>query len=477
MPATVIVNNLTVVHKSSGGTSVATPDVCKTPSPGGPVPVPYVNAARSRHTSKGSKQLRADGHPIMLKSSNFSTSSGDEPGTLGGVISGKHRGKAYPRSYSLDVKVEGQPVFRFTDMMVQNSGSPANAAGVESQPNDAAAGAVPADKARMIKMVWSKTQLCCGDPINLAVGTRNAEDGLVVTIVAARTDAKHPYPMETFPVEIRGDKADVEWLSRWRGYPFREDIPAIATQGTLRGYIHKSRNRLTFRNPPAAKQKIAPGRVYVPGYEYDTALGAYTPTGGWYYVDACYDIEISQGSLFVRRQFDFNVCSGGPVSPMTWRAWKREIEAVWDQAYYLHRVGCKRGRKCDCSGRIGCCKYPLRILATPGTRHGKVDLFAGGPKAADAGKPDLWWYSHTWWMEYGDASSFVRAHEFGHLIGCYDEYPEGACHPSRAWADVPDSVMNIASKVYPRHVEPFRAWFVEKAGAVVGDVELVQLKK
>src|SRR4051812_31352912 len=122
MPATVIVNNLTVVHKNSGGTSIAGPDVCKTPTPGGPMPGPYVNTALSRHTAKGSRQVRIDGQSIMLKSSHFSTSTGDEPGTLGGVVSGKFKGKAYPRMYSLDVKVEGQNVFRLTDMMLQNGG-------------------------------------------------------------------------------------------------------------------------------------------------------------------------------------------------------------------------------------------------------------------------------------------------------------------------------------------------------------------
>ena len=38
---TVGVNNLSVVHKSSNGLILAIPDVCKTPTPGGPVPIPY----------------------------------------------------------------------------------------------------------------------------------------------------------------------------------------------------------------------------------------------------------------------------------------------------------------------------------------------------------------------------------------------------------------------------------------------------
>ena len=40
MPVTVSVNNLSVVHAGSNGTTIAFPDVCKTPSPGGPDPDP-----------------------------------------------------------------------------------------------------------------------------------------------------------------------------------------------------------------------------------------------------------------------------------------------------------------------------------------------------------------------------------------------------------------------------------------------------
>jgi len=32
-----------IVHKTSSGLSIAFPDVCKTPAPGGPIPIPYPN--------------------------------------------------------------------------------------------------------------------------------------------------------------------------------------------------------------------------------------------------------------------------------------------------------------------------------------------------------------------------------------------------------------------------------------------------
>jgi hypothetical protein len=46
MPVTIGVNKLKLSHKAANGIAAATvPDVCKTPSPGGPVPIPYPNIA------------------------------------------------------------------------------------------------------------------------------------------------------------------------------------------------------------------------------------------------------------------------------------------------------------------------------------------------------------------------------------------------------------------------------------------------
>ena len=121
MPVTVAVNPPdTVVHRSSMGIARTQLDVCKTPTPGGPVPTPYPNIALSANTTDGSKSVKCDGNPIMLKGSCFAMSSGDEPGSLGGVKSGVIKGEADPMNYSFDVKVEGQNVFRRSDPMMQN---------------------------------------------------------------------------------------------------------------------------------------------------------------------------------------------------------------------------------------------------------------------------------------------------------------------------------------------------------------------
>ena len=122
MGVTVGVNNLSVVHKDSGGVTIAFPDVCLTPAPPAPpVPIPYPNIARSSDTASGSSTVKCDGNPICLKDSNFSTSTGDEAGSVGGVASGTTKGKAEFVNFSFDTMVDGKNVARALDLMLHNN--------------------------------------------------------------------------------------------------------------------------------------------------------------------------------------------------------------------------------------------------------------------------------------------------------------------------------------------------------------------
>jgi len=121
MPVTVSVNGRSVVHKDSGGTSIAGPDVCLTPCGPSMVPVPYVNMAQSSDMVNGAKTVFADGHPVGHEKSYFSTSKGDEAGTGKGVASGTHKGIAEFINFSFDVSVEGKGVVRAFEQMVHNN--------------------------------------------------------------------------------------------------------------------------------------------------------------------------------------------------------------------------------------------------------------------------------------------------------------------------------------------------------------------
>ncbi len=121
MTVSVGVNSLTVVHKTSNGVTIAFPDVCKTPTPAGPVPIPYPNIAKSSDTSKGTKKVKCDGNSVCIKGANLKMSTGDEPGSAGGgVVSNKIKGKAEFVNFSFDVKFEGKNVARAFDLMLHN---------------------------------------------------------------------------------------------------------------------------------------------------------------------------------------------------------------------------------------------------------------------------------------------------------------------------------------------------------------------
>jgi uncharacterized Zn-binding protein involved in type VI secretion len=129
MPATVVVNFMTVVHQQSNGMAMFFPDPCLTPSPAGPIPIPYPNIAQGSQVSEGSSSVKADGCPLCIQGSKFSMSSGDEAGSAGGgVITATIKGKAEFMNFSFDVKADGKMIARMLDPMVGNemSGQPGN---------------------------------------------------------------------------------------------------------------------------------------------------------------------------------------------------------------------------------------------------------------------------------------------------------------------------------------------------------------
>lgn len=133
MTVTVIVNKLTLCHKDSGGVSEATlPDVCNTPSGSDQVPIAYRNIAYSRDLEKGTTTVKADGGNMCAKfGSEFSTSTGDEPGSGGGVKSGTFIKEATWITFSFDVKFEGRGACRLTDKMFHNHYNTANISGLQ----------------------------------------------------------------------------------------------------------------------------------------------------------------------------------------------------------------------------------------------------------------------------------------------------------------------------------------------------------
>jgi Domain of unknown function (DUF4150) len=113
-------NNRGIAHAGSGGMSPIFPDVCKTPTPAGPVPIPYPNIGKAADTSSGPTTVTTDGSMPMTKDAKYSTSAGDEAGSATGVMSSKIKGTCEYMMYSMDVKFEGKSVCRLGDPLFHN---------------------------------------------------------------------------------------------------------------------------------------------------------------------------------------------------------------------------------------------------------------------------------------------------------------------------------------------------------------------
>ena len=152
MPVTVKVNGNanSLVHKGSNHISMATiPDVCKTPSPGGPVPIPYPNISQSAMLAKGTTTVKADGMMAAIKGSEFSLSNGDNAGVAGGVKSSTFMKESTWILYSFDVKMDGQGACRLSDKKFQNHENTVDLGGAVGPP------VVPA-------IVWPPNDGCAG---------------------------------------------------------------------------------------------------------------------------------------------------------------------------------------------------------------------------------------------------------------------------------------------------------------------------
>ena len=122
------------VSTKGGGQCFAMPDVCKTPSPAGPVPIPYPNIGMVAQAKKTAKKVKVGNKLVVTKKSEMPRSSGDEAGTLKGVVSQKNMDKVTYKNGSGSVKAEGSPVQHVTAMTGHN-GANANIPGAQVAPS------------------------------------------------------------------------------------------------------------------------------------------------------------------------------------------------------------------------------------------------------------------------------------------------------------------------------------------------------
>ncbi len=125
-----------MTNQSGALMSTGPTDTCLTPSPSGPVPMPYPNIAQMTMASSGTlaSKVKISGAKAATQKSETNASNGDEAGTNGAVANGSNMGKCGFLKGSAKVKIEGNPGVRMGDQTKHN-GQPNNTVGTAIAPS------------------------------------------------------------------------------------------------------------------------------------------------------------------------------------------------------------------------------------------------------------------------------------------------------------------------------------------------------
>jgi len=114
---------------------LAFPDVCKVPAPPAPfVPAPFPNTAQLAQATSTVAKVQVSNKDAAVMTSKIPMSSGDEPGTLGGMISAVFKNQCAYKKGSSKVFAQGKAFVHLTAPTGQN-GTNANAFGAQIAPS------------------------------------------------------------------------------------------------------------------------------------------------------------------------------------------------------------------------------------------------------------------------------------------------------------------------------------------------------
>ena len=103
------------------GTDMGFPDVCLTPTPAGPVPIPYPNIAMGPMAVPNVPNILILGMPVHNLATTIPMTNGDNAGVNMGVASGTVMGPSRHLTGAFTVLYLGMPATRLTSMSLQNS--------------------------------------------------------------------------------------------------------------------------------------------------------------------------------------------------------------------------------------------------------------------------------------------------------------------------------------------------------------------
>lgn len=103
------------------GLDMGFPDVCLTPSPAGPVPIPYPNMAMSNTAIPTITNMFIMAMPVHNLSTMVPLTNGDNAGVATGVASGMVMGPSKHQTGAFTILLAGMPATRMTSVSLQNS--------------------------------------------------------------------------------------------------------------------------------------------------------------------------------------------------------------------------------------------------------------------------------------------------------------------------------------------------------------------
>lgn len=307
----------------------------------------------------------------------------------------------------------------------------------------------------IISARWTDGTVKCGSPASMEVATGGIPDGTTADFTV------NSYPagdtLSTGQVGVRGNRVDAEWDSKKPSSQWTADPDA------------------TFTAAVAAETEESDGLSFYayPDYSRVKRSHARSPVGFAAFTGR-YTVEFTERRMLVRVKIKLlnkqaarpadpadyaSVAVGPPVDDAQKRTMKRAIEAVLSRRLDLHRNECARGDTCDCPRDNKCCRFEIvvRVLFVENGEHHTVNLWPGSAQANVKN-----------WHVVESRPGKSWAHEAGHLLGWYDEYPAGGVAPvadnaSGRWQnDRPTGIMGPGSLVFWDHLEDFRSWFCRK---------------
>lgn len=121
----------------AAGQCMGMPDVCKVPTPAGPVPTPFPNMGMCATATGTVPTVLIENMESIVVGSKIPSSMGDEAGVAGGVVSGVNVGPITFMTGSSKVMVKGKPLVVLTSTTAHNGSSANMPGGVVVAPSQA----------------------------------------------------------------------------------------------------------------------------------------------------------------------------------------------------------------------------------------------------------------------------------------------------------------------------------------------------